>query len=47
MLIAWNGFLKWIGKALTAMKLKNINTVNNKSQLINENNENVNVIWIN
>ena len=46
-LITWNGFPKWIGKTLIAKKLKNINTVNNKNQLTNENNETVDVIWIN
>ena len=46
-LIAGNGFLKWIGRTLIAKKLKNINTANNKNQLTNENNENVDVIWIN
>ena len=47
LLTLWNGFPKWIGRTLTAKKLKNINTTNNKRQLINENNENVHVIWIN
>ena len=40
-LITWNGLPKWIGRTLIAKKLKNINTVNNKNQLTNENNENV------
>ena len=31
---------------LIAKKLKNINTANNKNQLTNETNENVDVIWI-
>ena len=36
-------------RTLIAKKLKNIsiNTANNKNQLTNENNENVDVIWIN
>ena len=46
-LIIWNGFPKWIGRTLIAKKLKNINTANNKNLLTNENNENVDVIWIN
>ena len=41
-----NGFPKWIGRTLIAKKLKNINTANNKNQLTNESNENVDVIWI-
>ena len=44
--MAWSGFPKWIGRTLNAKKLKNINTVNNKNQLTNKNNENVDVIWI-
>ena len=46
-LITWNGFPKWIGRTLIAKKLKNVNTANNKNELTNENNENVDVIWIN
>ena len=46
-LIAWNGFPKWISETLITKKLKNINIENNKNQLINENNENVDIIWIN
>ena len=46
-LIAWNGFPKWIDQTLITKKLKNINIENNKNQLINENNENVDIIWIN
>ena len=40
-LIAWNRFPKWIGRTLIAKKLKNINTANNRNQLTNEKNENV------
>ena len=46
--------MEWFSKmdrqrTLIAKKLKNIsiNTANNKNQLTNENNENVDVIWIN
>ena len=46
-IIAWNGFPKWISKTLIAKKLENINTANNKNQLINGNNENADVTWIN
>ena len=46
-LIAWNGFPKFISETLITKKLKNINIENNKNQLINENNENVDIIWIN
>ena len=42
-LVPWNGFPKWIGRALNAKKLNTINTPNNK----NNNNANVDVIWIN
>ena len=45
--IAWNGFAKWIDRTLIAKKLKNIKTANNKNQLINENNGNVDIVWIN
>ena len=45
--IAWNGFPKSPGRALIAKKLKNVNTANNKNQLIKKNNTNTNVMWIN
>lgn len=44
-LITCSGFPKWI-ETLIDKKLENINTVNNKNHLINENNESIDVIWI-
>ena len=40
-------FAKWIGRTFIAKKLKNNNTTSDKNQVTSENNENVDVIWIN
>ena len=45
--MAWYGFSKRVGRTHIAKELKIINAENNNHQLINENKENVDAIWIN